>query len=122
MAESDVSAAEIAEPTTSGAGFRVARSARRSDEFDRALLHALQSARRGDFSVRLAGDQEGMSGRIADAFNDIVSAAEGMAQQLEFVGQQVGREGENRHRVKYALSGGAWGGMESTVNTLIDDL
>ncbi len=108
MAASDVDTAAVAEPTTS-AGFRVAQSSGSDAEFDCALLHALQSARRGDFSVRLAANQDGMSGRIADAFNDIVSAVEGMAQQLEFVGQHVGREGETRHRVKYALSAGAPG-------------
>src|SRR5207244_3356519 len=45
-----------------------------------------------------------------------------IAQQLEFVGQHVGREGKVRHRVKFALSGGTWGEMETTVNTLIADL
>src|SRR5206468_2399202 len=34
----------------------------------------------------------------------------------------VGREGKTRTRVKFGLSGGAWGGMEDSVNTLIDDL
>jgi len=38
------------------------------------------------------------------------------------VGQVVGREGKTRHRVKFGLSNGAWGDMESSVNTLIDDL
>ena len=45
-----------------------------------------------------------------------------MAQQLEKVGQVVGREGKTRHRVKFGLGNGAWGEMESSVNTLIDDL
>ena len=45
-----------------------------------------------------------------------------MAQQLERVGQVVGREGKTRQRVKFALSNGAWGEMEVSVNTLIDDL
>ena len=45
-----------------------------------------------------------------------------MAQQLERVGQVVGREGKTRQRVKFGLSSGAWGEMESSVNTLIDDL
>ena len=45
-----------------------------------------------------------------------------MAQQLERVGQVVGREGKTRQRVKFGLSSGAWGEMEASVNTLIDDL
>ena len=76
----------------------------------------------GDFSVRLPGDQTGLSGKIADTFNEIVAANERMAQQLEHVGQVVGREGKTRQRVKFGLSDGAWGEMETSVNTLIDDL
>jgi len=40
------------------------------------LLHALQSMRLGDFSVRLPGDRTGVSGKIADTFNEIVAANE----------------------------------------------
>src|SRR6266436_2012351 len=86
------------------------------------LLHALQAMKVGDFSVRMAGDHLGIEGKIADAFNEIVAANERMAKQLENVGQVVGREGKTRQRVKLGLSGGAWGEMESSVNTLIDDL
>jgi HAMP domain-containing protein/CheY-like chemotaxis protein/signal transduction histidine kinase len=86
------------------------------------LLYALQAMKVGDFSVRMAGDQLGIEGKIADAFNEIVAANERMAKQLENVGQVVGREGKTRQRVRLGLSGGAWGEMESSVNTLIDDL
>src|SRR6266511_247270 len=86
------------------------------------LLNALQSMRVGDFSVRMAGGQVGLLGKIADTFNEIVAANQRMAQQLERVGQVVGREGKTRQRVKFGLSHGAWGEMESSVNTLIDDL
>src|SRR5438045_7302772 len=86
------------------------------------LLYALQAMKVGDFSVRMAGDQLGIEGKIADTFNEIVAANERMAKQLENVGQVVGREGKTRQRVKLGLSGGAWGEMEASVNTLIDDL
>jgi HAMP domain-containing protein/CheY-like chemotaxis protein/signal transduction histidine kinase len=86
------------------------------------LLAALQAMQRGDFSVRLPGNQTGLGGKIADTFNDIVTANERMADQLEHVGQVVGRDGKTRTRVRFALSGGAWSDMEGSVNTLIDDL
>src|SRR5437660_682473 len=86
------------------------------------LLYALQAMSVGDFSVRMAGNQLGIEGKIADTFNEIVAANERMAKQLENVGQVVGREGKTRQRVRLGLSGGAWGEMESSVNTLIDDL
>src|ERR1700686_585024 len=86
------------------------------------LLHALQAVRLGDFSVRLPGDQTKLSGKIADTFNEIVAANKRMAQQLEQVGNIVGREGKTRQRVRLGLSDGAWGEMEASVNSLIDDL
>src|SRR5271165_3353477 len=86
------------------------------------LLNALQAMRVGDFSVRMAGSQVGLLGKIADTFNEIVAANERMAQQLERVGHVVGREGKTRQRVKFGLLHGAWGEMETSVNTLIDDL
>jgi HAMP domain-containing protein/CheY-like chemotaxis protein/signal transduction histidine kinase len=86
------------------------------------LLHALQAMRAGDFSVRLAGDHLGIEGKIADTFNEIVATNERMAQQLDRVGQVVGKEGKTKQRVKLGASGGAWAEMENSVNTLIDDL
>ena len=90
--------------------------------FEQALLYALQAMRFGNFSIRLPGDQTGLPGKIADTFNDIVAANERMAQQLEHVGNVVGREGKTRQRAKFGLLHGAWGEMETSVNTLIDDL
>ncbi len=86
------------------------------------LLHALQAMRSGDFSVRMTGDHLGIEGKIADTFNEIVAANQRMAQQLERVGQVVGREGKTRQRVKFGLASGSWADMEGSVNTLIDDL
>ncbi len=93
------------------------------DSFDlHHMLQALQAMRVGDFSVRLPADRTGLAGKIADTFNEIVAANERMAHELEYVGQVVGREGKTRQRVKFGLSNGAWGEMEGSVNTLIDDL
>src|SRR3979411_1918820 len=86
------------------------------------LLHALQAMRSGDFSVRMTGNHLGIEGKIADTFNEIVAANQRMAQQLERVGQVVGREGKTRQRVKFGLASGSWADMEGSVNTLIDDL
>ena len=86
------------------------------------LLQALQAMKAGDFSVRMRSDQVGIAGKIADAFNEIAATNQRMAEQLEKVGEQVGKEGKTRQRVKFGPSVGAWGEMESSVNTLIDDL
>ncbi len=87
-----------------------------------SLLAAMQAVRMGDFSVRLPGEQVGLIGKIASTFNEIVAANQQMADQLERVGESVGREGRTRQRVKFGLSSGAWGEMETSVNMLIEDL
>ncbi|MBV8439396.1 MAG: HAMP domain-containing protein, partial [Hyphomicrobiales bacterium] len=96
--------------------------AKTEQKYLHSLLQALQAARAGDFSARLPTDLVGLPGKIGDAFNDIVSANERMARELERVGQIVGREGKTRRRVQLGVTAGAWGEMESSVNTLIDDL
>ena len=92
-------------------------------DFDlKKLLRALQAMRDGDFSVRLAPDQTGLAGKIADAFNEVVSCNQRLCHELERAGQMVGKEGKTRVRVTSERRVGAWGAMESSVNTLIDDL
>src|SRR5471030_16731 len=86
------------------------------------LLEALRAMEAGDFSVRLPSSQTGIVGKIHDTFNQIVSTNQRMAQQLERVGEVVGKEGKTRQRVALGSGKGAWGEMESSVNTLIDDL
>ncbi len=87
-----------------------------------ALFDVVQRVRGGDFTARLPADLTGLSGKVADAFNDIIAANQRMASQLEHVGQVVGREGRTKNRVRLNLSGGAWSDMENSVNTLVDDL
>ena len=56
-----------------------------------ALLGAMQAVKNGDFSVRLPGDWTGLDGKIADTFNEIVTANASMARELERVGT-IGRQ------------------------------
>jgi HAMP domain-containing protein/CheY-like chemotaxis protein/signal transduction histidine kinase len=86
------------------------------------ILSALQTMRDGDFSVRLPGDWVGLPGKIADTFNDIVAANQQMAQELKRVGQVIGKEGRTRESTRFNESRGAWGEMENSVNTLVEDL
>src|SRR6478672_145950 len=86
------------------------------------ILASLQTMRAGDFSVRLPGSWTGLAGKIADTFNEIVSINQQMAQELNRVGQVVGKEGRTRERTRFHESKGAWGEMEGSINTLIEDL
>jgi HAMP domain-containing protein/CheY-like chemotaxis protein/signal transduction histidine kinase len=86
------------------------------------LLASLQTMRDGDFSVRLPGSWTGLEGKIADTFNSIVAANQQMAQELKRVGQVVGKEGRTRERLRFHEARGAWGDIEVSVNTLVEDL
>ena len=116
---------ELATAPTKARGARINGGSSRTkidQRYLHSLLQALQAVRAGDFSARLPTDQIGLPGKIGDAFNDIVSANERMAHELERVGQIVGREGKTRKRVQLGVTAGAWGEMEGSVNSLIDDL
>ncbi|HZC66117.1 MAG TPA: HAMP domain-containing protein, partial [Candidatus Dormibacteraeota bacterium] len=78
--------------------------------------------RDGDFSVRLPGSWTGLAGKLADTFNEIVTANQQIANDLERLGKVVGKEGRTRERARFHPSHGAWGDMEVSVNTLVDDL
>src|SRR5437588_74124 len=86
------------------------------------ILTSLQNMRNGDFTVRLPGTWVGLPGKIADTFNDIVAANQHMAQDLKRVGHVVGKQGKTRERTRFHESRGAWGEMEVSVNTLVEDL
>ena len=99
------------------------RQALRDTTLDqRKLLRALQAVRDGDFSVRLPSDHTGLAGKIADTLNEIVTSNQRLALELERAGQIVGKDGQTRHRMSSDRRSGAWGAMERSVNTLIDDL
>src|SRR5215471_4641436 len=86
------------------------------------MLTCLQSMRDGDFSARLPGSWTGLAGKVADTFNEIAAANQHMATQLKRVGQTVGKEGKTRERARFHETRGAWGEMELSVNTLVEDL
>jgi HAMP domain-containing protein len=88
----------------------------------RDLVRALQAVREGDFSVRLPADWTGLFGKAADLFNDIVSSNARLSDELIRVGDAVGKQGQTRQRMRTHSRGGAWGSMEESVNTLIEDL
>jgi HAMP domain-containing protein/CheY-like chemotaxis protein/signal transduction histidine kinase len=86
------------------------------------ILERMQAMRDGDFSVRLPGSWTGITGKIADTFNEIVMGNQRIAKDLRRVGQVVGKEGRTRERARFDESRGAWGEMEISVNTLVEDL
>ena len=86
------------------------------------ILASLQTMQERRLLRSPAGSWTGLPGKIADTFNEIVAANEQMARELKRVGQAVGKEGKTRERTRFQQSRGAWGEMEGSVNTLVEDL
>src|SRR5687767_12514987 len=91
-------------------------------DFERLLLRALTSMKKGDFSVRMPVEFTGVQGKIADALNDILDLNERTASEIERISTVVGKEGKLSARAQVPAAGGQWGVMADSVNTLITDL
>ena len=88
----------------------------------KALLRAMRAVSVGDFSVVLPSHWDGIAGKLADVFNEIVDHNRRLAEGLSRAGEQVGRKGRTRQRLPPANRRGEWADMERSVNGLIDDL
>ena len=86
------------------------------------LLQALQAFRQGDFSVRLPSVWTGIYGKIADAFNDVLTMNERRAKETARVSHVVGREGRLKQRMTVAGLIGGWADEVEALNSLMDDL
>jgi len=84
------------------------------------LLEAMHAVDAGNFSVHLPVHWDGIAGKLAERFNDIVAHNRRLAEDLTRVGDKVGRKGQTRQRLAAANRQGAWAGMEQSVNGLID--
>jgi len=86
------------------------------------LLKTLAAVRDGDFSVRLPLNWEGLDGKIADAFNEILAAEENITKSITQVSVTVGTEGNLGQRLVLCKAEGAWGVKINAINSLIDNL
>jgi HAMP domain-containing protein/signal transduction histidine kinase/CheY-like chemotaxis protein len=88
----------------------------------RQLVSALRALRRGDFSVRLPEEVDGVDGEIASLFNEVVSLNEEMAQEFERLSKVVGKEGKITQRGRVKNARGGWETAVRSVNELIEDM
>jgi HAMP domain-containing protein/signal transduction histidine kinase/DNA-binding response OmpR family regulator len=87
----------------------------------RRLLAALRAVRRGDFSVRLAGDENGHDDSIAEVFNEIAEMLQRTTDEFEHIGDVVGKQGRIGQRASLPGATGAWARWIDSVNTLVSD-
>src|SRR5579885_3272968 len=88
----------------------------------RDVLRVLTAFRRGDFSVRMAPDEIGMAGKIADTLNDIIDLNDRMANEFERLNRVVGKDGKITQRANIGITPGSWAACVDSVNALVTDL
>src|SRR5262245_45553527 len=94
-----------------------------SQPFDlSSMLAALTALKKGDFSVRLPGEQIGVAGKVADTFNEVVELNHRMAKELARISRVVGKEGKLTQRASLGDVGGTWTESIESINGLISDL
>src|SRR5215218_5952906 len=71
------------------------------DELDqKELLRVLSEVRSGNFSARMSMDRLGVSGKICDTLNEIISLNEILVQELNLARNTIGKQGRMNHRVE----------------------
>ena len=97
--------------------------ARANGQFDaKALLTALKTLKKGDFSVRLPVAESVVGAAIAEAFNDVAELLERDTQETARIGTVVGKEGRISKRANPGAATGAWAARIESINTLTRDL
>ena len=89
---------------------------------NRELLRVLTEVKNGNFSVRMPIDQVGLSGKICDTLNDIISMNEKMMGEFTRAGNTIGKQGKLTQRIELPNATGAWSTGIESINTLISDL
>jgi HAMP domain-containing protein/CheY-like chemotaxis protein/signal transduction histidine kinase len=94
-----------------------------SDVLDnKQLLMVLTAFKRGDFTARMPVEHTGISGKIADALNDVIELSQRMSIEFERVSVTVGKEGKVTRRATLSGATGGWAASVDSVNTLVTDL
>ena len=89
----------------------------------RELLRILTEVRNGNFSARMPVDQVGLSGKICDTLNEIITLNEILMTELTKAGKNIGKQGNLNHRIELPKSArGAWSNGVDAINGLISDL
>ena len=99
-----------------------AGSAAEFDHFARQLLAAMVEFRDGNFNAKMPTDLVGISGKIADVFNDVVTVSHRQANEVSRVCRVVAKEGKLKHRMSVPGAYGSRADEVAAINTLIDDL
>ncbi|HKP64139.1 MAG TPA: GAF domain-containing protein [Polyangiales bacterium] len=82
------------------------------------LLSTLSLAQKGDFSVRMAADGDGVEREVADALNGLLGMLAEFTKEFERVAESV-TQGELRARVPLDKASGGWGQQLRAINNIL---
>jgi HAMP domain-containing protein/signal transduction histidine kinase/DNA-binding response OmpR family regulator len=86
------------------------------------LLNVLTEVKNGNFNVRMPIEKTGVSGKICDTLNEIISMNEKMMQEFTHAGNTIGKQGKLTQRIEIPAAKGAWKEGVESLNTMISDL
>ncbi|MBS1597420.1 MAG: HAMP domain-containing protein [Bacteroidetes bacterium] len=89
---------------------------------DKELLRVLTEVKNGNFKVRMPIDSMGLSGKICDTLNDIISLNEKLITEFTRAGSTIGKQGKLTQRIEIPNAKGDWATGVDSLNTLISDL
>jgi HAMP domain-containing protein/signal transduction histidine kinase/DNA-binding response OmpR family regulator len=87
------------------------------------LLQVLSEVKNGNFSARMPVDNLGLTGKICDTMNEIITLNEMLVEELLLARNTIGKMGKLNHRVSMPRTAkGSWNEAVLSINTLISDL
>jgi len=82
-------------------------------------LKVLTEVKNGNFKVRMPIGQLGLTGKICDTLNDIISLNEKLMAEFTKAGSTIGKQGKLTQRIDIPNAKGDWAMGVDSLNTLI---
>ena len=86
------------------------------------LFEVLNEVKDGNFNVRMPIDEIGLTGKICDTLNEIISLNEKMMMEFTKAGNTIGKQGKLTQRIEVPNAKGSWSTGVDSLNILISDL
>jgi HAMP domain-containing protein/signal transduction histidine kinase/CheY-like chemotaxis protein len=86
------------------------------------LLDILTEIKDGNFEVKMPNNKSGISGKVCDRLNEIISINKKLVKEFSKARNSIGKEGRLNQRLGLEELEGGWKGAMEDLNSLISDL
>jgi len=117
-----LSEGKILDKITESNGFPDRKSEIEHSKYTLEILEALLALQRGNFSRMLPSGWDGIYGKIADTFNEVLSINKRRSTETARVCRVVGKTGKLKERMRVSGLVGEWAEEVDALNGLMDDL